>query len=41
MAKAVMEAFPKKAEMSFGTSPRLMADDRKHLALELLEASGV
>ena len=31
MAKAVMEAFPKKAEMSFGTAPRLMADDRKHL----------
>ncbi|CAB1441530.1 unnamed protein product, partial [Pleuronectes platessa] len=41
MAKAVMEAFPKKAEMSFGTAPRLMADERKHLALELLEASGV
>ncbi|CAK6977656.1 uncharacterized protein LOC122769683 isoform X2, partial [Scomber scombrus] len=39
MAKAVMESFPQRAEMTFETARRVMADERKHLALELLEAS--
>lgn len=41
MAKVVMEAFPHTAKMAFDTAPSKMAEERKQMALEVLEASGV
>lgn len=41
MAKAVMEAFPHTAKMTFDTTPRKMAEERKQFAMEVLDASGV
>lgn len=40
MAKAVMEAFPELPKMEFGTSKKDMAQERRALALKILEASG-
>nr|XP_043882388.1 uncharacterized protein LOC122769683 isoform X2 [Solea senegalensis] len=39
MAKAVMEAFPNRASMTFGTAPGRMAEERKKLAVKILQAS--
>ncbi|XP_028988701.1 uncharacterized protein LOC114845072 isoform X2 [Betta splendens] len=39
MAKSVMESFPKIPRMTFGTSKKEMANERRALGLEVLEAS--
>ncbi|XP_067237022.1 lysine-specific demethylase 5B-B-like [Chanodichthys erythropterus] len=39
MAKAVMEAFPELPKMEFGKSKKHMAQERRALALKILEAS--
>ncbi|KAK0132619.1 hypothetical protein N1851_032487 [Merluccius polli] len=39
MAKAVMEAFPQPPMMTFGTTKKEMAVQRKHFALQILKAS--
>lgn len=41
MANAVMEAFPQPPIMTFGTTKKEMAVQRKHFALQILKASGV
>lgn len=41
MARALMEAFPAIPIMTFGTTKKEMAQERKKMALKILEASGI
>lgn len=40
MAQALMEAFPQFPEMSFDTAPKAMEEERREMALQVLEGSG-